>query len=525
MSLSLIPETAPFNSEQRAWLNGFFAGLLNMPDAPVGGAVPIALSLPAAAPPEEEAFPWHDPALAMDERLALAEGKPQPRRLMAAMAQLDCGACGYVCQTYAEAIARGEEQDLTRCSPGGSETAKMLKKLVQLAPAVPAATAKPAAIAEKEATWSRNNPFTAKLKGSRRLTHDESPKDTRHVEIDLSGSNLTYRPGDALGILPENAPELVDGILQALGNVPDALVPGNDGQPRPLHEALRTQFALTRPRAQLLEVLAQCATNSDEALHLKKLAEEGADEFLSAMDVLDVLVRFPSARPQPADFVAALGKLQPRLYSISSAIEKHPGEVHLTVGVVRYESRGKWFHGVASNFLGVRSLPGDAVRVFVQPAHRFQLPADPATPIIMVGPGTGIAPFRSFLQYREATAAQGKNWLIFGNQYRNFDYLYADELEAWQQTGLLTRLDLAFSRDTAQKIYVQDRMLEQGADLWQWLQDGAYFYVCGDAKKMAPDVDRALQQIAITHGGRSPDQAKEWTQQLAKEKRYLRDVY
>jgi sulfite reductase (NADPH) flavoprotein alpha-component len=526
MSVSLIPETAPFNAEQRAWLNGFFAGLLNVTDARGGDGAALAGVMPQlpSAPPLEEDFPWHDPALPLDERLALAQQKPAERQLMAAMAQLDCGACGYVCQTYAEAIARGEEKDLTRCSPGGNETARMLKKLVQLAPA----TATTVTLAPTSATvgaYGRNNPFAAKLKASRRLTHDDAPKDTRHVEIDLTGSQLTYRPGDALGILPENAPELVDGIIAALGNVPDELVPGDDGNLRPLHEAVRTQCALTRPRSQLLEVLATSATNSDEAQFLKKLLADGADDFLATMDVLDVLIRFPSARPTPSAFVGALGKLQPRLYSISSAIEKHPGEVHLTVGVVRYEAQGKWFHGVASNFLGVRSLPGDPVRVFIQPAHRFQLPADPSTPIIMVGPGTGIAPFRSFLEYREATSAPGKNWLLFGNQYRNFDYLYADELEAWQRSGLLTNLDLAFSRDTAQKIYVQDRLLERGAEVWRWLQEGAYFYVCGDAKKMAPDVDLALQQVVAEHGHVSADQAKQWVQQLAKDKRYLKDVY
>lgn len=533
MSISIIPESAPFNAEQRAWLNGFFAGLLNMTDARGGDGAALvgqgdgllaSLTASETATAEEE-FPWHDPALSLDERLALAEAKPIERKLMAAMAQLDCGACGYVCQTYAEAIARGEEKDITRCSPGGSETAKMLKKLVQLAPA-PSATAVLATSAQPQtAAYSRSNPFCARLKESLRLTHIDAAKDTRHVVIDLAGSGLTYRPGDALGILPENATELVDGIVAAFGNRSEEPVPTPDGQLKPLREALLTEYALTRPRTQLLELLAACATNSDEALYLKKLLEGDADEFLAAMDVLDVLVRFPSARPMLPDFVATLGKLQPRLYSISSALEKHPGEVHLTVGVVRYESQGKWFHGVASNFLGVRSMPGDGVRVFIQPAHRFQLPADPQTPIIMVGPGTGIAPFRAFLEYREATGAQGKNWLFFGNQYRNYDYLYAQELEGWKQSGLLTRLDLAFSRDTAMKVYVQDRMHEQGAELWKWLGDGAHFYVCGDAKKMAQDVDKALQQIAIDHGRLSPADAKALVQALAKEKRYLKDVY
>ncbi len=536
MSISLIPESAPFNAEQRAWLNGFFAGLLNMADA-TGNTIAttqIATGAPPAAPGVEEEFPWHDPALGMEERLALAADKSHERQLMAAMAQLDCGACGYVCQSYAEAIAHGEEKDLTRCSPGGSETAKMLRKLAQLQPTASTTTtttiAKPnpnpnEKLLADTTCYSRSRPYQAKLKDSRRLTHPEAPKDTRHVVIDLQGSNFTYRPGDALGIWPENPPELVNGILDHFAASATELVPTPDGTHKDFRQALLTDYVLTRPRSQLLEVLAACATNSDEAQYLTKLLDAGADEFLAAMDVLDVLIRFRSARPALADFVGALAKLQPRLYSISSALEKHPGEVHLTVGVVRYESQGKWFYGVASNFLGVRCLSGDPVRVFVQPAHRFQLPENPSTPIIMIGPGTGIAPFRAFLEFREATGARGKNWLFFGNQYRNFDYLYADEIEAWQRSGLLTRLDLAFSRDTSQKIYVQDRMLEHGGEIWQWLMQGAYLYVCGDAKNMAPDVERALHQIAMTHGGKSTTDAKAWLQSLAKVRRYLKDVY
>lgn len=531
MSVSLIPETAPFNADQRAWLNGFFAGLLSMNDGRNANPLADALSAVATLPETnghaaEEDFPWHDPALAMDERLALAEAKPIEHKLMAAMAQLDCGACGYVCRTYAEAIAKGEEKDFTRCSPGGSNTAKMLKKLVQLASPANAQPSLPLAPrATNGSTYSRTAPFRATLLSSHRLTHQEAAKDTRHVVINLAGSGLTYRPGDALGILPENAPELVNGVCAAFPCNTDEMVTTPSGASKPFSEALRTEFALTRPRVELLTLLAECTTNSDEAQYLRKVLDEDPDAFLAPMDVLDVLHRFPSARPPLASLVATLGKLQPRLYSISSAIEKHPGEVHLTVGVVRYEAQGKWFHGVASNFLGVRSLPGDSVRVFVQPSHRFQLPADPNTPIIMVGPGTGIAPFRAFLEYREATTARGKNWLFFGNQFRNYDYLYNDELEGWQRSGLLTRLDLAFSRDTSEKIYVQDRMREQGAELWRWLQDGAYFYVCGDAKKMAPDVDAALQAVARQYGGLTTEAAKGWVQGLAKEKRYLRDVY
>ncbi|HTN73595.1 MAG TPA: (Fe-S)-binding protein, partial [Pirellulaceae bacterium] len=383
MSIALIPESAPFNAEQRAWLNGFFAGLLNMTDARGGDGASLAANpalaalagaMPAAV--EEEEFPWHDPAIVMEERLAMAAEKPIERQLMAAMAQLDCGACGYVCQTYAEALVRGEEKDHTRCSPGGKETAQMLKKLVQLSasspPVGPAVESAKPAVSDTKA-YTRANPYAARLIENRRLTHVDSPKETQHVAIDLADSGIVYEPGDALGILPVNASELVEGVIRALGVAGDELIPTPDGGARTLRDGLASDYSLTKPRVPLLEVLAQFATNSDEAQHLKHVLETDADEFLGGMDVLDVLMRYPSARLPLVEFTATLGKLQPRLYSISSAPEKHPGEVHLTVGVVRYEHKGKWFQGVASSFLGVRSAPGDAIRVFVQKSPRFRL--------------------------------------------------------------------------------------------------------------------------------------------------------
>jgi sulfite reductase (NADPH) flavoprotein alpha-component len=446
---------------------------------------------------------------------------------MAAMAQLDCGACGYICQTYSEAIANGTEKDLTRCSPGGGETAKALKQLVQLSPPAANGNGKMHPVSTtSSATHSRTNPFAAKLIESRRLTHPDAAKDTRHVAIDLLDSGLTYEPGDALGILPLNCPELVAGVLAALRAEGSERVPTSDGGSKSLRDALAGDYSLTRPRAELLGVLAQFAANSDEAVHLRRLIDSGeADEFLAPLDVLDVLNRFASARPPLVEFVAALGKLQPRLYSISSSQRMHAREVHLTVGVVRYESQGKWVHGVASNFLGVRSQPGDEVRVYIQKSPRFRLPADPQTSIIMVGPGTGIAPFRAFLEEREATSARGPSWLIFGNQHFHYDFLYREELDRWCDSGVLTRLDVAFSRDSSQKVYVQDRMRENARELWSWLQRGAYFYVCGDAKKMAVDVDQALQEIVAEQGRMSAADAKAFVQSLVKEKRYLKDVY
>ncbi|MEX2175593.1 MAG: sulfite reductase subunit alpha [Pirellulaceae bacterium] len=515
----LIPDTAPFNPQQRAWLSGFFAGVLGAGQGE-GASGSTSTLAPVA---DEDDHPWHDAALPLGERLALAKGKPLASRLMAAMAQLDCGACGYLCQTYSAAIATGDERDLTRCSPGGNDTAQALRRLVAIEPPA-AAKQQPVASSADASKYSRTQPFTAQIASTTRLTHIDAPKDTRHVAIDLLDSGLTYEPGDAIGICPVNCPDLVRGVLGVLGATGDEPVAVEGGSAKPLRDALSHDFTLARARPALLELLAKSASDPQEADQLRELAAtEGGP--LAGADVCEVLERFPSARPPIGDFVATLQRLQPRLYSISSSQRKHPGQVHATVGVVRFESAGRWRNGVASHFLGVRSSPGDSVRVFVQPSHRFRLPADPATPIIMVGPGTGIAPFISFLQERAATSATGQNWLIFGNQYFDLDFLYRESLDQWSATGLLTRLDVAFSRDTAEKVYVQQRMLEQGGQLWSWLAAGAYFYVCGDARRMAPDVDADLKQIAADHGSLSPDEATAYVARLAKEKRYLKDVY
>jgi sulfite reductase (NADPH) flavoprotein alpha-component len=250
---------------------------------------------------------------------------------------------------------------------------------------------------------------------------------------------------------------------------------------------------------------------------------DGAPE---GTEVLDLLLKYPSARPSPESLVAALAPISPRLYSIASSRAAHPDEVHLTVGVVRYlNCHGRQCKGVASTYMADRLKPGMKVRVFLQTSHGFRLPADPNTPVIMVGPGTGIAPFRAFLEERHATGAKGKNWLFFGDQHEAHDFLYRDEIEQYQRGGTLSRIDTAFSRDSDQKLYVQHRMAERGQELWDWLQSGAYFYVCGDAKRMAKDVDNALKAIVAKHGGMSDEAAAGYVSEMAKNKRYLRDVY
>jgi sulfite reductase (NADPH) flavoprotein alpha-component len=539
MSIPLIPENAPFTAPQRAWLNGFFAGLR-------GGAQPVGQETPAFAvsatgigaavaeqPAADDAdFPWHDPALPLAERLQLAEGKPLQHQLMAAMAQLDCGACGYLCHTYSGAIARGEERDLTRCSPGGNDTAKTLKRLLTISPPLNGDASTKAvngnghvsvATIPAAPKYSRANPLKARIHSVTRLTHADAPKDTRHVVIDLLDSDLTYEPGDALGICPVNCPDLVQGVLDQLAATGEESVLFSESERR-LRDILSMDVALGRASPVLLELLANSAVDAEEQRQLGELAAADGG-LLAGADVCEVLERFPSARLKLAEFVAALPKLQPRLYSISSSLRRHPRQVHLTVGVVRFESSGRWRNGVASHFLGVRSNPGDEVRVFLHSSPKFRLPTDPATPIVMVGPGTGIAPFIAFLQEREAAGAAGKNWLLFGNQHFEFDFLYREQLDRWADNGLLTRLDVAFSRDSTEKIYVQHRMLQQGAELWAWLDAGAHFYVCGDARRMAPDVDAALNQIVAEHGRMSREEAQAYITRLRKQNRYLKDVY
>jgi sulfite reductase (NADPH) flavoprotein alpha-component len=503
--IPLIPENAPFSAPQRAWLNGFLAGLY-------GGAQQGGMSV--AAPIEEE-FPWHDPALEMDERLALASGKPLKRQLMAAMAQLDCGQCGYLCQSYAEALADGRESSASLCVPGAKPTSKMLKQLMTAAPAVAAA---PTLVVEKP----MGKPV--RVVSATKLTGSESAKDVRHVVIDLAGSGLVYEPGDSIGIAAPNSPELVEALLTTLGASGEELVPCPDGVSRPAREAFTCYLDIARPLDRTTDLLAMVAAHPSDAAALRRLTdgEDGAQP--EDADLLDLIEAFASARPSLADLARSLPGLKPRLYSIASSLRATPGQVHLCVGVVRTERRKRVRDGVASTFLADRAADFGPVAATITTSH-FRLPADPATPVIMCGPGTGIAPFRAFLQERAGQDIKGRTWLFFGDQRQATDFLFESEMRTWLADGTLSRLDTAFSRDQSAKIYVQDRMREQATDLWRWLQEGGHFYVCGDASRMAKDVDAALRAIAVSEGGLSEAQAKDWIVSLARQGRYQRDVY
>ena len=336
--------------------------------------------------------------------------------------------------------------------------------------------------------YSRKNPFPAPHPVNRKLSGEGSGKDTRHHEISLAGSGLNYEVGDSLGLFATNNPALVGDILAALGATGDEVVPGADALPKPLRKALTSDYVITQPSKEFLKALIEQA--GDAVGQLRDLTADSAqkkalEDYLWGREFIDFLLAHPSVKWTPEEFVKTLRTLQPRLYSIASSLKANPESVHLTVATVRYESHGRAREGVASTFLAGRWLAEQTAGVFIHTAKHFRLPEDPATPVIMVGPGTGVAPFRAYLQERKTTGAPGKNWLFFGEQKRAADFLYESELAQLQADGFLTKLDTAFSRDQAAKVYVQDRMRENAKELWAWLESGAHFFVCGDGERMA----------------------------------------
>jgi sulfite reductase (NADPH) flavoprotein alpha-component len=532
-----IPEDAPFSEEQRAWLNGFFAGLLS--NLPADRGMPF---LPAAADPafrdpmadgDDDGAPWHDPALPLADRMAMAKDRPLRRRMMAAMAQQDCGQCGYTCETYADEIAQQAEERLNLCVPGGKETARMLKKLIEemgggatdpdeekaKAEAKIAARLEPRAPIERG--YSRELPVEARFLSRTLLNKGDSEKSTWHVEFDLPGTGLQYTVGDSFGIYPVNDPGLVAAVIEAIDAPPDFPIAG-----RTLADVLTRDMALGPAPDMLFELISYMVGGERRAKARALARGKDPDGDAATLDVLAALQKFPGIRPDPEAFVECLEGLQPRLYSISSSPKVDPRRLSLTVDHVRYEVDGRTRFGVASTFLSGGLEPGTSLKAYIQRAHNFALPADPRTPIVMVGPGTGIAPFRAFLQERMITRAPGDTWLFFGHQRRTCDFFYEHEFTGLQESQTLTRLSLAWSRDTdTPKTYVQDRMREEAAELWTWLQRGAHFYVCGDAKRMANDVEKAVVAVAAERGSMSEADARTFVADLKKAGRYQADVY
>ena len=627
-----IPESAPFTLEQRAWLNGFLAGLFSQtPAAPQPNGTPAANAEPllvlfgsqtgsaeglarrVAKEAQQRGFAPKVLALNDHEQANLAAGgkaviisstwgdgdppdnavnfwswlntETAPRLENLHFAVLGLGDKNYsdFCGASKKFDARLEALGAKRLAPRAecdvdyeATAASWIDGLwdkLDGKPRQPATNGFANGVAHTNTTASpafgKSNPFPARLLKNVLLNRPGSAKEVRHYEISLAGSGLTYEAGDALGIVPQNCPDLVNDLLTTLRCQGDEPVKVGE-QPLSLREALTRHFDITKPMPELLAAVAagilpavepgvppggknstiaarveslESAVNSVAdpggkmppstaggtpaatlAVLLAPERREDLKKWLWGRDVHDVLNLLPV--PMAVEqLLPLLRKLTPRLYSISSSPRAHPGEVHLTVGAVRYESHGRERKGVASTFLADRVGDTEFVKVFVQPAHGFRPPPNGETPMIMVGPGTGIAPFRAFLEERQATRAQGKNWLFFGDQKRATDFLYEEQINGWVLDGLLTRLDLAFSRDQKEKLYVQDRMLAHAAELWAWLEAGAHFYVCGDASRMAKDVDAALHKIIETAGGKSAEAAKAYVARLKSEKRYQRDVY
>lgn len=374
--------------------------------------------------------------------------------------------------------------------------------------------------------YSRTNPFYAEVLENINLNGRGSNKETRHLELSLEGSGLVYEPGDSLGIYPTNDPALVDELIQTCGwNAEEAVTVHKNGDTLPLKEALTSYFEITVLTKPLLQKIA--ALTNSESLHalLEEGNEEKLKEYIAGRDLVDAARDFGPFEGTAAEFTSILRKIPARLYSIASSLKANDEEVHLTIGAVRYDAHGRERQGVCSILCAERLQPGDTLPVYIQHNQNFKLPQDPDTPIIMVGPGTGIAPFRSFMQEREEMGANGKSWLFFGDQHFVTDFLYQTEWQKWLKDGVLTKMDVAFSRDTEEKVYVQHQMKKQSKELFEWLEQGAYVYICGDEKHMAHDVHNTLLSIIQEEGAMSKEKAESYLANLQQQKRYQRDVY
>lgn len=574
-----IPSDAPYSESQRAWLNGFFAGMhtqmiqsagsvsnadiriINiLYGSQTGNAESVAQDAAAIAKAhglkpivkgmdeiEIDAFASMEYMLIITSTYGEGE-MPDNAQLLwdaacsDAMPKLDnmkysvlaLGDTSYdlYCQAgkdWDEKLAElGAKRvyDRIDCDVDFEEPAKnwITAVIPQMATGSKAAIVDTTSSTTEKTQYNRKNPYLAKLIVNRALTDASSSKETRHYEISIAGSGLNYEAGDAFCIIPTNCPELVAAILKAINCKGDEVEPVN-GELIPLQDALRTYFEIKLPSKELIQEIAKRSGDQELNGILAGGDKEQLANYLWGRDTLDLLLQFPTCEFAAAEFIALLKPLQHRAYSISSSGKMHPDAVHLTVASVRYKSHNRQHKGVCSTFLADLVDNKTEIPCFFNPNKIFRVPEDNNLPIIMVGPGTGIAPFRAFLQERQFRNAPGKNWLFFGDRNAATDFIYKEELQALKECGFLTRLDLAFSRDQEEKIYVQDRMIENGSELFAWLEQGGYFYVCGDAYRMAKDVDKALHGLIAEHGKMSEQQAIDYVNQLKKDKRYVRDVY
>lgn len=416
---------------------------------------------------------------------------------------------------YDEQVAEWFENVLISLD-GNSNAQAVASQVVQAAEAAESA----------ETAYSRNNPFKAEVLENLNLNGRGSDRETRHVELSLEGSNLQFEAGDSLGVYPENHPQLVNDIIEAMGWNPDESVPLNKkGEEGSLREALLYHYEITVLTRPLLEQAASLTTNSALQELLAPERQQDLKEYIQGRDLLDLIQDFAPWQDSARSFVKLLRKLPARLYSIASSYKANPDEVHFTVRAVRYEAHGRERYGVCSVHCAERAEPGSTLPIYIQHNPNFKLPANPDVPVIMIGPGTGVAPFRSFLEEREELGAEGKTWLFYGDRHFVTDFLYQTDWQRMLKDGVLTKLDVAFSRDTDEKVYVQHRILEKSKELYEWLQQGAHVYVCGDEKHMAHDVHSALVTVIQQESGVSPEEAAAYLENMQQQQRYQRDVY
>jgi sulfite reductase (NADPH) flavoprotein alpha-component len=569
-----VPSDAPFSTEQRSWLTGFFAGLAAAEPAGGHGApaqtatIPVyvgtqtgnsellaadladagaarGISMPITALDDitPESLAAVSTALIITSTYGEGEmpdnaelfwealsADSAPRLEQLRFAVLALGDSGYddFCQAGRLIDLRLEQLGAVRLHPRADcdvdyedaaqeWIAAVVERLAAENPAD--ASSAPVRRAERAAsTWSRKTPYPSRLVANRVLSGPSSAKEIRHLEFDLGDSGIEYAAGDAFNVVPANDPRLVEELISALGCDPDA-----DAGGIPLFSHLHRRAEIVAVSKEMLALVGERHPDSEPGGLFLRGERDALNDWLWGRDLLDV-VRASGLRLTADDLLSAVRPLQPRAYSISSSPLHSPERIHLTVAAVRYGEE-RPHGGVCSTFMADRLDADDEVGVFLQPNAAFRLPADGDAPVIMIGPGTGIAPFRAFLQERAASGVAGRNWLFFGDQHRASDFIYEDELGGWHESGVLDRLDLAFSRDQAEKVYVQTRMRENGADLYDWLESGAHLYVCGDASRMAKDVERALLDLVAAARGRGDDDAAEYVADLKRSKRYLRDVY
>lgn len=572
-----IPDNAPFSEDQRAWLNGFLAGLYSKGEganaAVAVAATPVTVlfgsqtgtaeTLSKKAAKQLKAANCDPKILDMGdvtpedlktvEHLLIitstyGEGEPPDNAqsfhtaLMADSAPkleglkysvLGLGDSSYVdfCQCSKEFDARLEALGAMRVAPmveaDGDPDDPFAEWIASVQSVLGEAGATPTPVMDDEGEgdepkFNKKNPFPAKLLKTENLNKEGSSKATHHIEISLQGSDLDYEVGDALGVYPENNVKLVDEIIDAAGFTPDELAPVPHGVDQQLFDALRYHYDVSILTEAFLLACSRLTKNAE----LQEIVADEAKckEYIAGRGLVDPITDFSVKFPTTEYLVAPLKSLNPRLYSISSSPNAHPGEVHLTVGKVTYDLHGRKRMGVCSTFLSDHKLDRP-VKVYMHANKAFRLTENNDAPAIMIGPGTGIAPFRAFLEEREFRGAKGKNWLLFGDQHQATDFLYEDQITMWMKNGLLTRFDTAFSRDQTEKVYVQNRIVEHAEEFYAWLEEGGYIYICGDASRMAKDVDAAIHKAVEIAGSKSEDEAKAYVEGLKKAKRYLRDVY